>query len=213
MTINDRDKRIIELASEGKTPDVIGEAVGLGPTRVRQILSANVPDLRSVKSERLLSQVKDDVQREYAALAGTIEEMCAGKRPVAELPSPYANIVSRYGKKRVQDLNAIGYNLFRYCQEQRDSRIAELAAGKGMSGSDLATMFAITRDHVYGILHDRGVRKIVRLRGKKKAERDMNVYKRYLEVGKYGPVAKEFNISQVLVGLIVNAEKRKLEEK
>jgi uncharacterized protein (DUF433 family) len=133
-----RDVRIFDMYLENKDVSEIAGVIGITPTRVGQIIRTGLGKfVKNIVLEKTLQDVKKDVE--------------AGKS--------HKEIVDIYDISTIRKIKSnLGYNVFEACVEKRNTAILKLHEEKA-TANEIAEKFGLTRDHVYGILHNNGKRK------------------------------------------------------
>lgn len=135
-----RDGRIIEMYLNGDDHTVIAEAFGLTTTRVGQIIRGHLgKHAKSGILEKSLEELKIDINDGMS----------------------HKDVQEKYGASLLRKIKAnLGYNAFDACQDKRDKDILAMYEDETdpKSAAEIAEVFELTRDHVYGILHKFGVR-------------------------------------------------------
>lgn len=197
--LSDRDRQIIELAEKGETPEVIGDRFEITPTRVRQVVRDNVSDLKQVRLERTLSEIKNEVMN-YQELIKLNDD-----KTDRSWKKWYRSVIAKYGDKTMREIKSnLGYNLFKESQRYRDENIV-LMGKQGFSAEETREKHGLCKDYIYAIWHDNGVHKDTKkkLTPEQRAERDKKIRKA-CKTRKIGDVAKEFDLSYTMVKLIAN---------
>lgn len=141
VTPTTRDKRneeIIDLYMKNKDVSEISDKFDLTPTRVSQIIKDKLgKQNRNIIIEKSLADLRTDVENGMT----------------------HKEIVTKYGNSLLRKIKTnLGYNVFDACVNKRNDMIAQ-ASLNGNTADDIAEQFGLTRDHVYSILHARGIRK------------------------------------------------------
>lgn len=135
-----RDGRIVEMYMNGKDHSEIAEEFSLTTTRVGQILRSHLgKHAKSGILEKSLEELKVDINSGMDHKA----------------------VQDKYGASLLRKIKAnLGYNAFNAWMEKRNKNILALYNNKKspMSAAEIAEEYELTRDHVYGILHEFGVR-------------------------------------------------------
>lgn len=135
-----RDGRIVEMYMNGKDHSEIAEAFDLTTTRVGQIIRGHLgKHAKSGILEKSLEELKVDIREGMDHKA----------------------VQEKYGASLLRKIKAnLGYNAFDAWMEKRNKDILALYNDKKnpKSAAEIADEYELTRDHVYGILHEFGVR-------------------------------------------------------
>lgn len=204
--LSDRDRQIIELAEKGETPEDIGSRFEITPTRVRQVVRDNVTDLKHVRIERTLSEIKNEVAN-YQEMIKSNENMKSEENPDGidrTWKTWYRGITSKYGEKTMREIKSnLGYNLFKESQRYRDENIVQMGKIGGFSAQYTADKHGLCKDYVYSIWHNNGVHKDKKkkLTPKERQQRDAKI-REACKTKKVGEVAKDFGLSYTMVKLI-----------
>lgn len=186
--LTERDTIIMKLTEENKSPDEIAKHFGITPTRVRQVIRDNIDNLKHIRMERVLSEIKTDVKANV----------------------PYLDIRAKYGDKALREIKTnLGYNLFRTCQVRRDEEIVRMGKANH-SATVVSKKFRLCKDYIYTIWHNNGIRKDVKedLTPAERAKRDANIYKKSKSL-KISELAKHFDLSDTMIRIIIAQQKEK----
>ena len=139
-TKSKRDSRIIEMYMNGDEHSVIAEEFGLTTTRIGQIIRGHLgKHAKSGMLEKSLLNLKRDIDNGMDHKA----------------------VQDKYGASLLRKIKSnLGYNAFDACLDKRNKDILAMYNDEKnpKSAADIALEFDLTRDHVYGILHEFGVR-------------------------------------------------------
>jgi uncharacterized protein (DUF433 family) len=132
-----RNADIVDMYMSGKDLLEIAEAHGLSKTRVGQIVRSHLG--RNTKTNMLEKELVD-------------------VRTDIESGMSHKDLLDKYGQSTMRKLkDNLGFNAFDAYVDRRNSDIlSEYKNGK--SAAAIANEFGLTRDHVYGILHNAGIR-------------------------------------------------------
>lgn len=135
---NQRDSEIIERYMAGKDHADISEEFGLTTTRIGQIIRASLGKYaKNSMLETTLVELKQDINKGM----------------------PHKDVQDKYGASTLRKIKCnLGYNAFDACLEKRNRDILVQYKEKSKSAAEIAKIFGLTRDHVYGILHESGIR-------------------------------------------------------
>jgi len=155
-----RDSRIIEMYMNGDDHSVIADKIGLTTTRVGQIIRGHLGKYaKSGMLEKSLINLKKDI-------ADGMDHKA---------------VQDKYGASTLRKIKSnLGYNAFDACLDKRNKDIRAMYESKDnpKNAAEIATAFGLTRDRVYGILHDFGIRsKSTRAEYRKRNEKIVKAFK------------------------------------
>lgn len=183
-SMSKRDARIIEMYMQGDDNTVIAEEHGLTTTRIGQIIRGHLGKYaKSGILEKSLVELKDDID-------GGMDHKA---------------VQEKYGASLLRKIKSnLGYNAFDACLAKRNKDILAMykRKSKPLSAAEIADKFGLTRDHVYGILHEFGERtKPTRAEYRKRNEKMVKDFK----IGKTSKeLAAEYGMTVTNINIILN---------
>lgn len=185
--LDTRDTEIVELFNKDTDPDVIADKFNITPTRVRQILRSKLGKTFKASSHKLtieLEAIKKDLKENL----------------------PYKSIVAKYGKNTIKQIKYnLGFNLFKESSSLKTKDIIEMA-NKGLPPKDIAAKHGVTRNYVYIILHDNGIRYNIK---DDKIARDKKIIAQKKSGKSVNEIAGLHKITPTMVRIILGNKKTK----
>lgn len=223
-----RNNSIIDDYLKGLHVRVLAEKYELSEARIRQIVSPFMPRKDPSKDLAELEQLAQLVVVEFERKLPLAIQM--GER----IDSPYDALIKavaerdgvaeRAAKAQVDKYKSLGFNAYRVLTDKRneiicsiamgcamsDSEICNAVAEKGLTATDIAKSLGMTRDRIYGILHENGVRKRHTLTKDERRERNESIRKaRASQEMSVQTIADVYGLSRVTVSSILNKKKKK----
>lgn len=176
----ERDAKIFELYMNETDIADIAAAVGVTPTRVGQIIRDGLGErAKDEVLEKTLDQIKEDVNSGMS----------------------HKDIVQKYGASVARKVKTnLGYNIFEACTKKRNDQIIAMQS-EGKTAIEIANVFGLTRDHVYGILGTNGIK-----RRPSRAEynaRNLNIVKAFQSGKTSQQLAELYNMTVTNINIIL----------
>lgn len=180
----DRDIEVRKLFSENMSIDDIAIKFQLTPTRIRQI----VKDLNGPKVQTELIEAKKKA----------IDLINKGKS--------HHEVIDAIGEQAAKRLKyRMNFNIFKLIVEQRAIRAKQLYE-QNITPADIAKELCCTRDYVYMLLRDMGVK--LKITKEEKAVRDAEIYKYIKEGNTIKSAAEKWVLTETMISIICVKQKQ-----
>lgn len=183
----DRDAKIIRLYLADVPASRIGKKVGLTTTRVSQILRTQLGTKpHKVALAKDLHLVQNDINNGMS----------------------HTEILKKYSPSVLRKLKSYySYNPFDHYIDVRNKEIYRLSKEEGLDALQIADRLSLTRDRVYGILHDYGIRK--RPTTKQYAKRNREILKKKESGVSSNDLADQYKMTVTNVNIIIKNMRNK----
>lgn len=180
-----RNLEIINLFNNEVDPEIIAEKFDITPTRVRQILR---------------SKLGNTFKASYNKLNATLDSI---KQDLTD-GIPYKSIVKKYGKNIIKQINYnLKFNLFKESSSIKTKDIISMSK-RGLPPKDIALKHNVTRNYIYIILHENGIRYNVK---DDKILRDKKIIKQKKAGVAINEIASTHKITPTMVRIILSKNK------
>jgi Mor family transcriptional regulator len=231
---NARNDQIINAYLDGHAVEECAAKWALSGARIRQIVSPFI-EKRDVSREALQMKLKAQslmVEFERDLLSAVSEGRTmvypyegliakTGETVLAEMPEDQvlarmetdnldrASVAIAVGKEKVDYYKNFGYNAYKELTDHRNSVICKVVDEFGVSATDVARTLGMTRDRIYGILHESGIRTREKLTKQERSERDISIRAaRETDNMDVKTIADTFGLSRVTISTILNSRRK-----
>lgn len=183
--MGERDVQIVSLYLDGESLSSIGKKVGLTTSRIGQVIRKHLGDKpKKILLGKHLYKVKSDIDDGLT----------------------HSEIIEKYGTSLLLKLkNSFGYNPFDHFLERRNKEIVKRVKD-GKSALEIAEEYNLTRDHIYGISHEYGIRK--KPTREEYEKRNKKILKKHLAGVTSKDLAIEFELSITNINIIIKNMKK-----
>ncbi len=183
--MSDRDAQIISLFLNEESLSSIEKKLGLTSVRIGQVVRKHLGDKpKMILLGKHLYKVKKDIEDGLT----------------------HQDIIEKYDKSLLSKLNRnFGFNPFEHYLEKRNKLIIQLFK-EGNEALDIAKKFNLTRDYVYGICHEYGIRK--RPTREEYNKRNKKILRKHNAGVSSKDLAKEFGLGVTNINIIIKNMKK-----
>jgi len=182
--LSERDLKVRAEHIAGKSIDQLAIQTGLTPTRIRQIVHDEAGQHRQ--------QVLTDAKEKAVAL------IKAGKN--------HKEVIEIIGEQNAKRLKyRFNFNIFKLIVQQRSQNALTLY-NKGVPPAQIATKLKCTRDYVYMLLRDGGVK--LKLTKEEKQTRDIEIFNYLKSGGSAADAAEKWALGETMIKIIYEKQKR-----